>query len=315
MSFTTEWKEAWDSTGRFLLLVLFVLLCCYPLTGILSIRPEEAGVLLRFGKVINDKLPPGMHYTFPWPIDQVIRVPVRQVRTFSVGLFYPQGKERVSGPDQPHLLTGDKNLVQIRLNAQFSIVNPGRYLFVSADPEKAAHDVVAAAVVSTAAAIPVENLLTIGRLELQKRIQKLAQTELDILNLGIHLRAIEVKDVNPPQDVLPHFKDVVNAQMERNTKKHNAESRCSALLARAKSLARTKVERARADKTTVVSKAQGAAARFTSMLKEYKSNPGPTRKRLYLEMMEELLPRFRQVIRVEGKGQDSTATIRIGIRE
>ena len=315
MSFSTEWKEAFANTGKFLALILFVGLLCYPLTGIVSIKPDENGVLLRFGKVINDKLPPGMHYTFPWPIDQVILVPVRQIRTFSVGLFYPEAKSRISGPNQPHLLTGDKNLVQIRLNAQFSIVNPGRYLFVSGAPEKAAHDVIAAAIVSTAASMPVDNLLTIGRLELQRRIQKIAQNQLDALDLGIHLRAIEVKDVNPPQEVLPHFKDVVNAQMERNTKRHNAESRCSALLARAKSLARTKVERARAEKTTLISKAQGESARFSSMLKEYQDNPRATRRRIYLEMMEELLPRFRQVIGVEGRDKESSATIRIGIRE
>ena len=315
MSFKSEWKEAFSNTGKFLAFIFIIAFCCYPLTGIVSIRPDEAGVLLRFGKVINDKLPPGMHYTFPWPIDEVIRVPVRQIRTFSVGLFYPQEKTQLPGPDQPHLLTGDKNLVQIRLNAQFSIVNPGKYLFACSAPEKAAHDVIAAAIVSTAAAIPVDNLLTIGRLELQKRIQKSAQGKLDALYLGIHLRAIEVKDVNPPQEVLPHFKDVVNAQMERNTKRHNAESRCSALLARAKSLARTKIERARADKTTVISKAQGESARFSSLLREYKTNPRATRRRLYLEMIEELLPRFRQVIGVEGKGKHSSATIRIGIRE
>ena len=315
MSFSHEWKEALEKTGKFLLMLLFLGLVLYPFTGILSIDPDEVGVHLRFGRVINEKLPPGMHYTFPWPVDEVIRVPIRQVRSFSLALFYPQGEERIPGPQQPHLLTGDKNLVQIRLNAKFSIVEPAAYLFACTEPEKVCHDVIAGAIVSSAGSIPVDNLLTIGRIELQKGIEKQAQERLDEMNLGIHLRSIEVKDVNPPQDVIPHFKDVVNAQMERNTKRHNAESRCSSLLARAKSLAHTKLERARGHKTTIVSKAKGEASSFSALLKEYKANPGPTKRRLYLDMIYDLLPRFRQIIRLEEGEDGARVPLRIGIRE
>jgi membrane protease subunit HflK len=313
--FSAEVKQALGATRIFAVSMSCIIAVVYIFSGIVVLKPNEAGVHLRFGRVIHRQLPPGMHFVFPWPVDTLIKVPLNEVRTIDLALFYPDDMNPLPASEEPHLLSGDKNLVQILLSIQVTITDPSLYLFSTISSDKIAHHVLASALVETAASTPVNDLLTIGRVALQKSLSQKAQKSFDDLHLGLHIRGIEVKDIAPPRSVLPNFKEVVNAQMQKNTKRHQAESRTSSLLFRAKSLARKKVEEANGEYQEKVSKAVGETERFNSLLEEYKKNPYSFRRRMYLETIGELLPKFREVIIVDSEKGQKAPQIRLAISE
>lgn len=315
LAFSSEAHKAYKATKIFVFVICIVLLVTYLFSGVVTIRANESGVLLRFGKIVQKQLTPGMHFVFPWPVDKIIKVPLNEVRTIKLGLFYPDDMNPLPASKEPHLMTGDKNLIQIHIFVQVTITDPSLYLFSSSSADVIAHDVLASVLVETAAATPVNDLLTIGRVALQKSISEKGQKIFDKLKLGLHIRGMEVREITPPRSVLPNFKEVVNAQMEKNTKRHNAESRTSSLLFRAKSLARKKVEQANGEYKQKVSKAIGETDRFDNLYAEYRKNPGLYKRQMYLETIGELLPRFRQVIITNPDSQGRSPRIRLAISE
>ena len=314
-AFSKEAKDAVKATKTFVFLILVFGCIAYIFSGTVAIKTNESGVLLRFGRVINKQLSPGMHFVLPWPVDSVVKVPINEVRTLDIALFYPDDKNPLPASEEPHLMSGDKNLIQIKLSVQVTITDPSSYLFSSVSSDTVASDILSSVLVETCANTKVDELLTIGRVALGEAVSKKGQKMFDELNLGLHIRGIEVKDITPPRSVLPNFKEVVNAQMQKNTKRHNAESTCSSMLFRAKSEARKKVEEANGEYQQKVSRALGESESFVSVYGEYKKNPELFRRKMHLETISHILPSLREVIIVDGKSDEESPIVKIAISE
>ncbi len=168
---------------RWIFLCLVLLYFC---SGIYSVSSNEVGVLQRFGKVLDDKIPPGIHYALPWPVDRVNKVPVKIVNRILIDDFFsitnPESAARLfynlTGLAS-YCITGDNNLVNIQCVIQYNITQPSLYLFRSRSPEIMLRNMACNAILQSLAAMPVDRILTRGKQELTQEIKARLQGRLD----------------------------------------------------------------------------------------------------------------------------------------
>lgn len=281
----------------------------YLLSGISVIGVNETGVVKRFGRVIDDRLAPGLHYRLPWPVDRIVKVSTGEIHRLRTGFGADPEQvaefERNYGPITgsevgsfvvPYCLTGDKNIVHVKVIAQYRINDPRAYLVEFKDPESVALRCVQSAVLTTFSRCEVDSALTTGRLMLQQQILEQVKRQLEALNTGISVFSTEIKNVRPPSSVAQAFKDVVNAREERRTVVHNARAYRNQVIPEGKAEASRILHRAEAFKTKKVAHAQGEAERFLLFANEYMKNKQITGQRLYLDAISEILPDVDKVV-------------------
>lgn len=266
-------------------------------TGIFIVDPEEQGVVLRFGKM-NRIVEPGPHYHLPYPIEEALTPQVHHVQRVEVGFRSRQG---VVKPVQAEsaMLTRDENIVNVQFIVQYQIKKAEDFLFkvdlqisdytgkdiysesVKNAAEAAMRDVIGGSLIDSA--------LTDGKTQIQNDAKDLLQQMLDSYDAGISILAVQLQDVHPPQEVSEAFKDVASAREDKSRTINQAEAYRNEILPETRGNAEGMVNVALAYKETAILKAQGDAQRFLTILAEYRKGSEVTKKRLYLETMEELL--------------------------
>ncbi|MDD5556999.1 MAG: FtsH protease activity modulator HflK [bacterium] len=306
-SIRSEIGRSLRGTGRFARWVALCLLGIYLLSGVYSISPNETGVLQRFGRVLEADISPGIHWAFPWPVDRVSRVPVRESRRVSVDDFFEGGEHaepfrRLTGL-APACVTGDNNIVTVNCAIQYLISDPAAYLFGVARVEEAFHDLAAAAVLHCIARMPVDEILTYGKTRIERFIKEHLQERLDAIGAGIAVSFVELRDVRAPRAVQSYFDDVINSKIDKRNRVATAESYRNEQIPHAHARADRTVQEARAHAQRAVAEAEGNASRFLSQLEEYQKDPDTTRRRLFLEFAARIHPRLEGTIVVEEGGQ------------
>jgi membrane protease subunit HflK len=278
--------------GGWILLMLFIL---YLASGIYIIRQNQVGVLQRWGRVVNRSVSPGIHYALPWPVHRINKVPTKVMHRISVDDFCDS-----SDPDSKsvvlyettglgsYCVSGDNNLVNLVCVIQYSIDEPIEYLFNIRDNERALLELAAASIIRALAAMPIDVILTSGKLEVESNIKSGLQAKLDALGAGLNVSFVEVKDVSPPTRVRNAFEDVINAQIDKKKMINDAESYKNQKIPQATADAAAMTEEAKGYKNEVIANAEGETARFLALLAEYKKAPGVTRRRIYLETLAEV---------------------------
>lgn len=279
-------------------LVLFVLIV-YAASGIFFVDTDETGVVTRFGKVIRPRVPPGIHYRLPYPLERIYKVKTTAVFKKEVGF---KVEEKIQGippdPEQVQWLTGDVNIINLQLIVQLSIIDPVAYLFNvdGVTPPTVLQRIVEANLTRLVGTLPIHDVLTSARSVLVDRLKEISQKEVDRHRLGIIIRSINLVLVEPPEEVLFAFNDVLNAKADRERLINEAQQYKNSLIPQAKGEAEKQVSEAKADKNALIEKARGDASYFSSILAEYKKNPTITAQRLYLETMERILERTRKYL-------------------
>ncbi|UCD82338.1 MAG: FtsH protease activity modulator HflK [Desulfobacterales bacterium] len=277
---------------------LLILMAAWILSGIYMIAPDELGVVQRFGKLVRTA-EPGLHYHLPYPIEAVSRPKVTRIQRFEFGFRTlnpgpPPQSQPV--PDEALMLTGDENIIDLWFSVQVKIRNATDYLFNLAAPDKTVRDAAEAAMREIMGRCNIDAAMTTGRLAIQNDAQKTLQQILDSYACGLQVTAVQLQAVQPPEPVRDAFKEVISAREEKNTSVHDAESYRSDILPTAKGLA-VRIEReAEAYAAERTNQARGDATRFTALLTEYRRAKDVTRKRLYLETMEEIAGKARKFI-------------------
>jgi membrane protease subunit HflK len=285
---------------RALLLVLGLWL----LSAVYIVRVDEQGVVRRFGAVVEEHVPPGLHLGFPWGIDAVDRVKVREQKRLSIGFELPdQILGRPVNPARREYFTGDQNLVNIELLLQYTVREPRAYLFHAADLTGTLRASAEAAVVEAVAVEPVDRLLTTGRLEVQERLRNATQDAADRSGLGLSINAVSIQTVAPPLTVAAAFRDVASAREDRDRLVKEAESYANSTVPQAEGEAARMKEEAIGYRDDRIRRARGDADRFVQAYAAYHRSPDVTRARLYLESMEQILPRMK-VISVDRTGKN-----------
>ncbi|MGE3819659.1 MAG: FtsH protease activity modulator HflK [Isosphaeraceae bacterium] len=285
----------------------------YGSSGLIVVRQDEIGVVRRLGAVTAEPYEPGLHLGLPWGLERVDRVKVDQARTFAVGARDAQAPplSTAPNPSTDDFLTGDLNLVSAQAVVQFRIKNRTRapidYLFQSRSSDAALADLAEGALATALAGRSIDDVLTTGRADVADRLRRTLQEQADAQNLGVTIVAVRLGRVAPPDAVAPAFADAARAKSDKRQAMTRAEEYRDRNLAEARGLARETVDRAQGRHEELVQSAKGAADRFAKLLAEVQKNPMAARRRLYLDALAELLPRFaRKVVVPAGRDVDLT---------
>ncbi len=272
----------------------------YLATGIYVVAPGELGVVRRFGAVVEPRAAPGLHYRLPWPIDRVDVVNVSDVRREVVGVIEPEeGHEHPEPPSKLQVLSGDTNVIDVEIVVQYQVRDPQAYLLnVQYAPYRLVRDAVRQAVTSLISQQPVDAILTTERQSLQDDIRTETQKRLDEYNSGLVVVGINLQKAFPPDEVSAAFTDVNSAKEDKNRAINEATGYANSLIPEARGQAEKILADAEAYRSNVLGQANGAAQAFESVLAEYQTNSkiygeDVTRYRLYLEVLEKILPRVQ----------------------
>lgn len=298
--------------------VALPLIAIYLCTGFYSVEQNKIGVLQRFGKVIDDEVKPGMHYAFPWPIDRVEKVAVKEMKILAIDDFAktfadtsPAAVFKNLTGLTPYCITGDNNIVNISLTIKYNITDPVAYLFNVRHSEALLRDVAATAILHGLTTLSVDEILTYGKERIASEIKLKLGEKLDAIAAGLSVSFIELKDVSPPEDVQSYFDDVINAKVDKSRMLEDAKSTANRRRSRAESDGYSLVQQAHTYQTEQVSHATGEARRFEEQLKEYKKSPGVSRTRIYLEFMRVIYPKLKHVIVVDSNARKKPFNVRI----
>lgn len=266
-------------------------------TGIYTVESEELAVVKRFGRVIDPAVPSGIHYRLPWPVDSHETFPSTTVYKMGVGMITRDYLRGIPSPEELSLwLTGDTNILSVELMIQYAVVDLSAYLYRMEGAQFLMARLAEAALTEVVGGMPVDDALTTSRPELARRVQERTQEKLDELGVGISINSVSLISVDPPSQVIDVFRDVSNAAADRERIINESNGYANSVIPRARGEAEWIVQRATANRDARVSAATGESTRFLAVLQEYRKAPSSTRRRLYLETLEEVLPRVRQYV-------------------
>lgn len=276
-------------------IVFLIVVLLWLATGIYIVNPDEVGVVQRFGS-FNRITDPGPHYHLPYPFEKVQTPKVTQVRRFEIG-YRTVSAPTVAGvepqyrivPEESHMLTGDENIVDVQFIVQYQLKDPVKYLFNIQMPDASVKSAAETAMREVIGYNKLDAALTDGKPAIQDETRALMQMIMDRYQSGIQILAVQLQDVQPPEPVIDSFRDVVRAREDAVRITNQAEAYRNDIVPRARGEAAIIINQAEAHKEAIVRKAEGEAQRFLSILAEYKQAPEVTKKRLYLETMEEVL--------------------------
>ena len=283
-----------------LMLSLPVLFALYFASGLYVVGPDQRAVVRRFGAVA-DQVGPGMHYRLPWPVDRVDVVKTTSVMKIGVGFVLPPGDGEL--PAGMEVLTGDTNILNVALVLQYVIRDPAEFLFQIKDAAAFVEAAAEAALTETIAGMPVDEVLTRGRVAVQERVKAQVQEILDRRHGGISIVSASIMAITLDRSVAQAFQDVANAMSDREKMINEARAYQNNLIPKARGDARTLLSEAEAYKQQRIAEAVGGASRFLSLQKEYEKGRDITRTRLYLEAVEKILPRVRLYVVDTDKGR------------
>jgi membrane protease subunit HflK len=289
---------AMRSSLRLLAWGIIALAFVYLSSGITVIQPNEVGLTLRFGKVLPKIHPPGLLFALPAPVDEVVKVPARTVREIVLETWATQKNEDGSEPalhpvNTPYTLTADANIIRGRFSARYQVADPIAYAFAAKDRDQLARAILEGAVCRTLAGLSVDDILTTRRDFVAEQAMALAQQEFDRLGLGIQLIAFEVREINPPVQVLPAFEDVASARVEAKTLIEPAKAYRASTLPKAEAKAYRIEHEASSWAARIVAASEGRSSAFLALDKSFRASPGPVSTRLYLDMLNEVLPKLK----------------------
>jgi membrane protease subunit HflK len=274
-------------------LVVLALAALYLLSGLYFVRTDQQALVFVLGSVRERPAEPGLHWTWPRPIARVVKLKVRETKRLSVGYQIPERVlERQSQVSETQFMTGDRNILDIRVVLQYVIRDPAVYVVRARDMQRLIASAAETALTSVVVERRVDDVLTTGKFEVQADVQARCQATLDRYGCGVSVLSVNIEAIQPPGEVLEAFRDVASAREDRNRIIREAESYRNEVLALARGEASRRLTSAAAYRERVIAEAEGEAARFASLAAEYRRAPETTSSRLYLETLEEVLPRL-----------------------
>ncbi len=280
-------------------LLLTVGLLVWLASGIYIVKEGTRGVVLRFGQ-FADITGPGPHWHIPYPVEVVEVVDVEQRRAEEIG-YRSSGQRSVTVPKEALMLTRDENIVNVQMAVQYQIKDAREYLFNVRDPRSTLQQAAESALREVVGKSKMDYVLTEGRSDVVAQVKELMQQMLDQYKAGLLVWEVSLQDVQPPEEVQGSFSDAIRAREDEQRAINEAQAYSNDIIPKARGQAARMLEEANAYKESLVAQAEGEASRFSQLYTEYKRAPEVTRKRLYLETVEDVLGGANKVI-VDVKG-------------
>lgn len=284
------------------IIAFVVLILAY--TSVYTVQAESQGIVLRFGKYVKT-VDPGLRFKLPIGIDQVEILPVLRQMKMEFGFGTPgatnQDQYSIEQADERNMVTGDTNAATVEWIIQYRIREPQLYLFKVREPGDTLRDLSEAVMRTVVGDRTVDEVITIGRQEIE--VEALAQLQelVNMYELGLSIDQVQLKNVNPPKPVQPSFNEVNQAQQEREQMINVASGEYNKVVPRASGEAEQKIKEAEGYALRRINEAEGDVSRFNAMFTEYLKAPEVTKQRIYIETMKEVIPNLGKKIIMDGQ--------------
>ena len=283
---------------------IFLLFGAYLASNIVIIQPDEVGLVLRFGRVVDGGTSkavqqPGFLWALPRPIDEIVRIKINRIYEVEINALSASRRDAKtmgymrSGTLDPervgYVLTGDHNILHLSLVARYQISDPEQYVLHVAEPEVILQNTLLAEVRNSIGKRDVYSVLTDERQAFLDEATKHTQRRIVDANLGLALLAVELIDLSPPKQVNKDFAAVQTASIEVETSNQQAVRYSTQQISQAETAGKNSIRQAKAYATAVVSRANAAARSFLALAEEHKKNPKVIRQQLYRDKLDQAL--------------------------
>lgn len=296
------YKEYKSKTSPKLIIAIVIAIVALICVGesFYSVKEQEQAVLTMFGKVIRVDTA-GLYFKVPF-IQEVHTI---DMTTHGIGIGYViQDGQNITVDDEGIMITSDFNFVDIDFYLEYKVSDPVAYYYNSSDPELIMKNMTLACIRNTVVNYTVDDVITTAKGQIQSEVKETLQKELADKNIGMMVVNLSVQDAEPPtQEIVQAFKSVETAKQGKDTAVNNAKKYQSETLPKAEADADKIVQDAEAYKQSRIAEAEGQVARFNEMYEQYKLQPYITKKRLFYETMEDILPDLKVII-TDGETQE-----------
>jgi modulator of FtsH protease HflK len=286
--------------GKGLAILALIVLALWAGSGFYRVQPDEEGVVLRFG-AFDRTAAPGLNYHVPWPVESVETPRVTTENLVFIG-FRSGDPGSVRGPvgrdvvEESLMLTGDENIIDIDFVVRWRIRDAGDFLFNTRNPENTIKSAAESMMREVIGRTPIQPALTEARGQIEDQVRAGTQAIMDQYKAGVAITQVQLQKVDPPAAVIEAFRDVQRAAADRERQRNEAEAYRNDIIPRARGEAERMIQEAQGFRDSQEARSKGEAARFVSVLGAYSASPDVTRRRLYIETMEEILRRNPKVI-------------------
>jgi membrane protease subunit HflK len=272
-------------------------------SAVYTVPSDSVGVLQRFGKYVGE-VPPGLHFKLPFGIDLVTIVPVKRQLKQEFGFSTPGATNPYQYPKDPRketqMVTGDLNAALVEWVVQYRISDPEKFLFRVREPSATLRDVSESVMREVVGDRTVDEVITIGRQGIEDEALAKMQALSTKYEMGISIDQVQLKNINPPVPVQESFNEVNQAQQEKERLINEARRAYNLAIPLAEGEKDQRIRGAEGYRLKRINEAQGDAAHFNRVFAQYLKAPDVTRRRLYLETLQAVLPSLRSKIVVDG---------------
>ena len=273
-------------------------------TAYYTVPSDSVAVIQRFGKYVRD-VPSGLHFKLPFGIDRSTIVPIKRQLKQEFGFATPgatdpyQAQRARDGKRETQMVTGDLNAALVEWVVQYRILEPSKFLFEVREPSETLRYVSESVMREVVGDRTVDEVITIGRQEIETEALVKMQELSTKYAMGIGIDQVQLKNINPPLPVQESFNEVNQAQQEKEKLINEARRDYNKVIPLAQGEKDQRIREADGYRLKRINEAEGDAARFTALLTEYKKAPEVTRRRIYVETMQEILPGIRSKVVVD----------------
>jgi len=260
--------------------LLLTVVVVWGFMGFYTVDEAERGVVLRFGRVLNEVVVPGLHWN-PLIIDEVNRVNVQRLNS----------RQFVND-----MLTTDENIINLTVTVQYRIEDPISYVIAVQDPELSLQNASESAIRHVVGENYMDQILTTGRATVADDVEVRLQDYMNTYQTGILVSQVNVTDAQPPNAVREAFDDVIRAREDEQRVQNQAQQYANRVIPEARGEAQQTIEQANAYKQEVIARAEGDASRFSQLLSEYQKAPEVTRERLYIDAIENVMANASKIM-------------------
>lgn len=280
-----------ESDKNLIFFIVIVLVILWLASGIYKVNSDENGVVSYLGKYYETTTP-GLHYCVPYPIGKIEKVSITTINKEEFGFSSAKG----ISDEESLMLTGDENIADIDFEVQWKIENVKDYLFNIKNQKTTLRSATESVMREIIANRQIDDILANKKFEIESEAKELLQNIMNSYKSGIEIVTVQLLRADPPKEVIDAFRDVQTAKADKESKINEAQSYNNDIMPKARGEAEAIVQEAEAYKKAVVSKAEGEAERFDKIYQEYRFNKDITKKRIYIETMEEVMKNNDKII-------------------
>ena len=281
-----------DMSGYWKIIVLVIAVAIIAFRSIYFISEQKNGVVTQFGKVVRVDTA-GMHFKAPWQSLQTV-----DITTHGTGIgYYVKDGQNIASEEDGIMITSDFNLLNIDFYMEYKVSDPVAYLYNSQTPEEILENIALANIRTVVSNYTVDEAMTTAKGLIEQEVKEAMIKSLEDTKIGLSVQNITIQDSEPPtEDIIAAFKAVETAKQGADTAKNNALQYKNEQIPKAEAKADKIVQNATASKEARIAEATGEASKFNKMYEQYSMYPEITKKRMFFEKVEEILPNTRVII-------------------